>query len=67
MGTYSYRSKGYQAGGQAGITKSLDAGSKVSGTPAIPLTQYHRQALKLKKIIKGKGNWIWMKILVKKQ
>ena len=48
--------KGSQAGGQAGITKSLDAGSKVSGTPAIPLTQYHRQALKLKKIIKGKGN-----------
>ena len=43
--------KGSQAGGQAGITKNLDAGSKVSGTPAIPLTQYHRQALKLKKMI----------------
>ena len=47
--------KGSQAGGQAGITKSLIAGSKVSGTPAIPLTQYHRQALKLKKLIRGKG------------
>ena len=48
--------KGSQAGGQAGITKSLEAGSKVSGTPAIPLKQYHRQALKLKQIVKGKGN-----------
>lgn len=48
--------KGTQAGGQAGITKNLGAGSKVSGTPAIPLTQYHRQALKLKKLVGGKGN-----------
>jgi len=47
--------KGSQAGGQAGITKDLEAGSKVSGTPAIPLTQYHRQSLLLKKLIKNKG------------
>ncbi len=47
--------KGVQAGGQAGITRNLDAGSKVSGTPAIPLSQYHRQALKLKQLIRGKG------------
>ena len=47
--------KGSQAGGQAGITKSLEDGSKVSGTPAIPLKQYHRQALLLKKLIINKG------------
>jgi UDP-3-O-[3-hydroxymyristoyl] glucosamine N-acyltransferase len=48
--------KGTQAGGQAGITKSLEAGSKVSGTPAISLSQYHRQALKLKQLTRRKGN-----------
>ena len=47
--------QGSQAGGQAGITKSISPGSKVSGTPALPLNQYHRQALKLKKLIRGKG------------
>ena len=47
--------KGSQAGGQAGITKSLEKGSKVSGTPAIPLKQYHRQSLLLKKLIINKG------------
>ena len=47
--------QGSQAGGQAGIPKSSSPGSKVSGTPAIPLSQYHRQALKLKQIIRGKG------------
>ena len=47
--------KGSQAGGQAGITKDLSAGSKVSGTPAIPLTQYHRQSLMLQRLIKNKG------------
>ena len=47
--------KGSQAGGQAGITKSLDEGSKVSGTPAVPLKQYHRQSLLLKKLIINKG------------
>jgi UDP-3-O-[3-hydroxymyristoyl] glucosamine N-acyltransferase len=47
--------KGSQAGGQAGITKDLIEGSKVSGTPAIPLTQYHRQSLLLKKLIINKG------------
>ena len=47
--------QGSQAGGQAGITKSILPGSKVSGTPAMPLSQYHRQALKLKQIIRGKG------------
>ena len=47
--------KGTQAGGQAGITKDLIEGSKVSGTPAVPLKQYHRQSLLLKKLInKGK-------------
>jgi len=47
--------KGSQAGGQAGITKSLEEGSKVSGTPAVPLKQYHRQSLLLKKLIINKG------------
>ena len=47
--------KGSQAGGQAGITKDLKEGSKVSGTPALPLAQYHRQSLLLKKLIKNKG------------
>ena len=47
--------KGSQAGGQAGITKDLIEGSKVSGTPAISLTQYHRQTLLLKKLIINKG------------
>ena len=47
--------KGSQAGGQAGITKDLKEGSKVSGTPAVPLTQYHRQSLLLKKLIINKG------------
>ena len=41
--------RGSQAGGQAGITKSIsrDRGLVV---PALPLNQYHRQALKLKLI-----------------
>ena len=47
--------KGTQAGGQAGITKDLKEGSKVSGTPALPLVQYHRQSLMLQKLIKKKG------------
>lgn len=47
--------KGTQAGGQAGITKSLPPGSKVSGTPAIPLTQYHRKSIILDRLIKNKG------------
>tara|TARA_B100000686_G_scaffold355327_1_gene472721 strand:- start:9399 stop:10430 length:1032 start_codon:yes stop_codon:yes gene_type:complete len=47
--------KGVQAGGQAGITKSLLSGSKVSGTPAIPLNDYHRQSILLKRLIKNKG------------
>jgi UDP-3-O-[3-hydroxymyristoyl] glucosamine N-acyltransferase len=47
--------KGTQAGGQAGITKDLKEGSKVSGTPAIPLSQYHRQSIILQKLIKNKG------------
>ena len=47
--------KGTQAGGQAGITKDLKEGSKVSGTPALPLAQYHRQSLLLKKLIINKG------------
>ena len=46
--------RGVHAGGQAGITKSLEDGSKVSGTPAIPLNNYHRQALLLKNLIKNK-------------
>ena len=47
--------KGSQAGGQSGITKDLIEGSKVSGTPAVPLKQYHRQSLLLKKLITNKG------------
>ncbi|PPR16834.1 MAG: UDP-3-O-acylglucosamine N-acyltransferase [Alphaproteobacteria bacterium MarineAlpha9_Bin3] len=47
--------RGSQAGGQSGITRSILAGSKVSGTPAIPLSQYHRQALKLQQLIRAKG------------
>ena len=47
--------KGTQAGGQAGITKDLKEGSKVSGTPAIPLLKYHRQSIILQKLIKNKG------------
>ena len=39
-----------QAAGQTGITKNVKSGSKLGGTPAVSLTQYHRQAVKLKKI-----------------
>ena len=46
--------KGVQAGGQSGITKSLSSGSKVSGTPAISLNDYHRQSILLKRLIKNK-------------
>ena len=31
------------------ITKNLEDGSKVSGTPAISLNDYHRQSILLKK------------------
>ena len=39
-----------QAAGQTGITRNVKSGSKLGGTPAVSLTQYHRQAVKLKKI-----------------
>jgi len=47
--------KGVQAGGQSGITKSITDGKKVSGTPAIPLNDYHRKSILIKKLIKNKG------------
>jgi len=48
--------KGVQAGGQSGITKSVKPGLKISGTPAVSLNDYHRQAILLNKLTKkGKG------------
>lgn len=38
-----------QAAGQSGITKDLEDKAVVGGTPAVPLADYHRQAIYLKK------------------
>ncbi len=40
-----------QIGAQAGVTKDVKAHSKISGTPAVPLNMYLKQAIKLKKIV----------------
>lgn len=37
---------------QSGITRNISAGSEIGGTPSVPLVQYHRQAVALKKLAK---------------
>ncbi len=44
--------KGSQIAAKTGIMKSLPAGSKVMGYPALPLQQFLRQAIALKKLTK---------------
>ena len=43
---------GVRVGAQAGVTKSIPAGAEVSGTPAVPLRQYLKQAAVLGKLTK---------------
>jgi len=43
---------GAQIAGQSGVTRDIIAGAKIGGTPAVPLTQYHRQAVALEKLVK---------------
>ena len=50
IGGHVHVGKGVQAAGQSGITRNVNNGSKMGGTPAVSLTQYHRQAIKLKKM-----------------
>ena len=45
---------GVRVGAQAGVTKSIPAGAEVSGTPAVPLRQYLKQAAILGKLTKSK-------------
>ncbi len=44
-----------QIGAQAGIARDVEAGAKVSGTPAVPVNQYHRQAIILDKLANKKS------------
>ncbi len=44
---------GTQIGAQAGIASSLAAGSKVMGTPAIPVGDFFRQSILLQKMVKN--------------
>ena len=36
---------------QSGITRNIDSGKEVGGTPSVPIMQYHRQAVALKKLV----------------
>ena len=48
-------SKGSQIAAQAGVISNLGPGAKVGGTPAVPISQWHRQSIILKKLV-SKGN-----------
>lgn len=43
-----------QIAGQTGVTRDTQKGEKLGGTPAVPLTQYHRQAIALKRLTEKK-------------
>ncbi|MCH2038936.1 MAG: UDP-3-O-(3-hydroxymyristoyl)glucosamine N-acyltransferase, partial [Rickettsiales bacterium] len=43
---------GTKIAAQSGITKNIPAGSEIGGTPSVPLMQYHRQAVALKRLTK---------------
>lgn len=45
---------GCQIGAQSGVTKDIKSGEKVSGTPAVSLRTYLKQAILLKKMVKKK-------------
>ncbi len=46
--------KGTQIAAQSGVMRDLDAGSKVMGSPSIPVKQYMRQVATLKKLTNPK-------------
>jgi UDP-3-O-[3-hydroxymyristoyl] glucosamine N-acyltransferase len=45
---------GAQIGAQAGLNRDVPAGAKMSGSPAVPVQQYHRQTIALARLTKGK-------------
>ena len=53
IGGHVHIGKAVQAAGQTGITRNVKNGKRIAGTPAVSLTQYHRQAVKLKHLARG--------------
>jgi UDP-3-O-[3-hydroxymyristoyl] glucosamine N-acyltransferase len=45
---------GAQIGAQAGLNRDVPAGAKMSGSPAVPIQQYHRQTVALARLTKSK-------------
>lgn len=45
---------GAQIGAQAGLNRDVPAGAKMSGSPAVPIQQYHRQTVALARLTKPK-------------
>lgn len=45
---------GAQLAAQAGVTKDIDPGAIMGGTPSVPLRQYHKQAIILKNLAEKK-------------
>jgi UDP-3-O-[3-hydroxymyristoyl] glucosamine N-acyltransferase len=45
---------GAQIGAQAGLNRDVPAGAKMSGSPAVPIQQYHRQTVALSRLTKPK-------------
>jgi UDP-3-O-[3-hydroxymyristoyl] glucosamine N-acyltransferase len=45
---------GAKIAAQAGVTRDIDAGMEVGGTPSVPLRQYHKQAIAVQKLVRNK-------------
>lgn len=47
---------GAQIGAQAGLNRDVPPGAKMSGSPAVPVQQYHRQTIALARLVKDKDS-----------
>ena len=46
---------GVQIAGQGGVIQDIKEPGIMGGTPAVPIREWHRQTIMMKKLIRGKG------------
>ena len=46
---------GVQIAGQGGVIQDIKEPGIMGGTPAVPIRDWHRQSIIMKKLVKGKG------------